>query len=113
MVAQTSETRSSGGIVKGLKALLVLALVIVALVLGVWISVDNPQPVSLVLMGFSLPPIAQGVLITGVLMLGAILGFVISLIPTLKITNENLSLRRKVRRRDKELGRLRKAPLKD
>jgi len=31
----------------------------------------------------------------------------------LKLTNENLSLKRKLRRRDKELQRLRKAPLTD
>ena len=112
-MARTGDSRPGGGVVKGVKALLALILLMAALVLGVWISVDNPEPVSLTLMGFSLPAVAQGVLVTGILLLGAVLGFLISLIPTLKITNDNLSLKRKLKRRDKELGRLRRAPLKD
>ena len=105
----------SGGIplLNWIKGFLLLSLGFAALILGVWVSVDNPQQVTLVLLGFSLPGIALGVMVTAILLFGAVLGFLFSLAPTLKLTNENLSLKRKLRRRDKELQRLRKAPLTD
>lgn len=108
-------TNKSGAIplLNWIKGFLFLVLALSALVLGVWISVDNPQQVTVVLLGFSMPQIALGLLVTGVLLCGAVLGFVFSLAPTLKLTNENMSLKRKLRRRDKELKRLRKAPLTD
>lgn len=106
---------SAGGVplLGWIKGLFLFVLAVVALTLGVWVSVDNPQPVNLVLLGFSMPGVALGVLVTGILLCGAVLGFIFSLAPTLKLTNENLSLKRKLKRRDKELQRLRKAPLSD
>lgn len=109
----TNTASSSRGLplLNWIKILLLLFSVSVALILGVWVSLDNPQPVTVVLLGFSMPEIALGVLMTGVLLCGAVLGFVFSLMPTLRLKNENLSLKRKLKRRDKELERLRKAPL--
>jgi uncharacterized integral membrane protein len=96
---------------KSLKKLLVVVLALSAVILGIWFSVDNPQEITLVLLGFDLPEMPLGVVVLGVLLLGASVGFCVSLLPVIKAAGENSSLKRKLKRRDKELERLRKAPL--
>ena len=96
---------------KSFKALLLLLIVLVAVGLGGWLSVDNPQSVALILFGIDLPQMSLGVLVLGILLLGAISGFCVSLMPMLTVSNQNASLKRKLKRRDKELERFRKAPL--
>jgi len=95
------------------KRLLLLCLVVLLLVLGLWFSSENTAQVAVKLLGFPVPEVALGVLLLAVLLLGAVLGFVVSLLPLLRLTNRNLSLARKLKRRDLELERLRKVPLMD
>ncbi|WP_439136318.1 LapA family protein [Pseudomaricurvus sp.] len=92
---------------------IVLLLVLVAgLVVGVWFSTDNTQMVNVSLLGFGMPAMSLGLLICAVFALGTALGYVISLLPVLSLKNHNLSLKRKLNRRDKEIERLRRAPAK-
>ncbi len=93
-----------------LKKLLILLMLLVGLALGIWFSIDNPQKVTVTLLGFPLPAVSLGVMIFGVFALGTALGYVISLWPVLGLKNHNLSLKRKLKRRDKELERLRRVP---
>jgi len=95
------------------KRLALLLLVVALLLLGLWFSAENTARVAVVLLGFPMPDVAQGVLLLVVLLLGAVLGFVMSVLPLLRLTNRNMSLARKLKRRDLELERMRKAPLVD
>lgn len=95
-----------------IKKIVVLLILVCGLVLGVWFSTENTQPLSIVLLGFPMPAVSSGVLICGVLLAGAIVGYLVSLVAGLKTRNDNLSLKRKLNRLDKELERLRKAPVK-
>lgn len=96
-----------------LKRLLLLCLVVLLLMLGLWFSSENTERVAVLLLGFPMPEVALGVLLLVVLLFGAVMGFVMSMLPLLRLTNRNLSLSRKLKRRDLELERLRKAPLVD
>jgi uncharacterized integral membrane protein len=96
---------------KSFKTLLIWLIVLIAIGLGVWLSIDNPQSVILILFGLDLPQMSLGVIVLGALLLGAVSGFFVSLMPMLKISSQNASLQRKLKRRDKELVRFRKAPL--
>jgi len=91
--------------------LALLLLVVALLMLGLWFSSENTEQVVVVVLGFPMPEVTLGVLLLAVLLLGAALGFIMSLLPFLRLTNRNLSLARKLKRRDLELERLRKAPL--
>lgn len=95
-----------------LKKLLILIVLISGLILGVWFSTENTQPVSVLLLGFPMPEISAGVLIAGVLLMGAIVGYLISLISSIKLRNEKIFLKRRLARSEKELDRLRKAAVK-
>jgi|GEM_PF-305346 len=95
------------------KRFVLLLLVVLLLALGLWFSSENTGRVVVLLLGFPAPEVALGVLLLSVLLLGAVLGFVMSLLPLLRLTNRNLSLARKLKRRDLELERLRKIPLLD
>ena len=95
-----------------LKRLLLLAVMITGLILGIWFSTENSQLVSVYVMGFSTPEISLGLLVFFVLALGTLLGYLLSVIPNLTLKSKMMSLQRKLQRRDVELERLRKAPLK-
>ena len=92
--------------------MLLLCIVLAGAVLGVWFSADNEQPITLIVLGFPLPPIRSGFLIAGVLLAGTLLGWTISVLSSLKGGAEKVALQRKVDRQEKELDRLRKAPAK-
>lgn len=95
-----------------LKKLLILIVLLSGLILGVWFSTENTQPISVLLLGFPMPAVSAGVLLCGVLLLGAVIGFVVSLISGIKLRNEKLLLKRRLARCEKELDRLRKASVK-
>lgn len=94
-----------------LKRIFWLFIILSLLLVGLWFSSENVQPVEVVLLGFSMPKMNVGVLLPLVLLLGALLGFVLSLGPLARLQNRNLSLQRKLGRRERELQSLRKAPL--
>ncbi len=91
-----------------IKRLLLLLVLLCGLILGVWFSVENAQPLAVTILGFSLPKFSVGVWLTAVLLLGAVLGYVISAFSALKLKNENMSLNRKLKRRDREIEKMRK-----
>ncbi len=95
-----------------IKKVLLLVLLLVGLILGVWFSTENAQVVNVLLLGFPMPPVSLGVLVCGVLLAGAIVGYLLSLLGGLKLKGDVLALKRQLNRRDKELERLRKAPVK-
>lgn len=90
-----------------------VVLIFTTMAVGYWFNTENTQDVSLTLFGFALPASSLGVMVCLTLLLGSVLGFVVSLLPILRLTNENLSLKRKLKRRDAELTKLRTAALKD
>lgn len=94
-----------------IKRLILLAVIILGLILGIWFSAENTQPLSVVFLGFPLPEWPAGIWLTFILLLGACLGYLVSLMPALKLKNENMSLQRKLKRRDREIEKLRKLPL--
>jgi len=96
-----------------LKKLFVFACVLAMLVLGLWFSTENSQLVSLVLLGFKIPALSLGVLVTIVLLFGGVLGLFVGLLPVISLKRRNRSLERQLDRRDRELKHFRKAPLKE
>ncbi len=94
-----------------IKRLIILLVLLCGIVLGVWFSAENAQPLSVTALGFPMPELPVGIWLTGVFLLGTGLGYVISVISTLKLKNHNLSLSRKLKRRDRELEKLRKLPV--
>jgi uncharacterized integral membrane protein len=95
------------------KRVLLGALLLVALVVGYWFNTENAQLVVLTLFGLSLPESSLGIITCLTLLIGGGLGFLAGLLPILRLTNENLSLKRKLKRRDAELTKLRTAALRD
>ena len=79
------------------------------LLLGIWFCVENSQPLVLKVYGFSAPELPVGLIVTLALLTGALLGYIMSLPWLLRTRNRIRSLNRKLRRRDKELERLRGA----
>lgn len=96
-----------------LKRLLLCLLLLAALVVGYWFNTENSQMVTLTLFGLSLPASSLGVVTCLTLLIGGGFGFFVGLLPILRLTNENLSLKRKLKRRDAELTKLRTAALRD
>lgn len=94
------------------KKLVLLLVLIAGLIIGIWFSSDNMQMVSVSLLGFPMPVMSLGLLVCGAFVLGTGLGYLFSLWPVLSLKNHNLSLKRKLKRRDSELDRLRRAPIK-
>lgn len=94
-----------------IKRLLILLVLLCGVVLGVWFSAENAQPLSVTALGFAMPELPVGLWLTGVFLLGTGLGYAVSVISTLKLKNHNMSLSRKLKRRDRELEKLRKLPV--
>lgn len=95
-----------------IKKIMMLVILIIGLVLGVWFSTENTLPVQVMLLGFPMPTLSLGLLVCGVLLAGAVVGYLLSLLSAVRLRNDNLSLKRQLSRRDKELERLRKPPAK-
>ncbi|MYM62881.1 LapA family protein [Pseudomaricurvus sp. HS19] len=89
------------------RKLAVLVVAALGLLLGIWFCVENSQPLVLKVYGFDAPELPVGLIITLALLTGALVGYVMSLPWLLRARNRIASLNRKLRRRDKELDRLR------
>lgn len=99
--------------VKWLKRLIVGILVVLAALMGMWIANGNGQLVSLTLFSWVSRPHPLGLVICAVFFLGVVSGILVSVPTYLSHRGIVASLRRKLARRDKELNRLRTAPLRD
>lgn len=90
-----------------LKRLLVLIAALVVLLSGYWIAAENTAEVSLVLFGFTLPAMAQGLVFCLALFVGVLLGCLVSLVPVLRLTLAVRGHKKSLRRRDAEIDVLR------
>ncbi len=96
-----------------IKRLVTILLILLALALGIWITLDNSQPVSLILFGFALPSAKLGVWILATFVLGIAVGYLGSLWPYLATKRKLLSQDRKIKRSERELDKLRAGALKE
>ncbi len=74
---------------KSLKRLLYALILLLCLFMGLWLTQDNPQAVTVTLLGFSLPPLALGLWLVIALVGGVVLGMAASL-PRLLRLNRRL-----------------------
>ena len=84
---------------KRIKRILLLSLALIAILAGFKFSVDNEQPLQLILFGWHLPSIPIGFWILSALLLGCLLGLALSYLP-------NLLARRSLKAKEKKIIRL-------
>ncbi len=97
---------------KWVKRLLLMALLLVAVVVGLVIALENTSPVSLMLLGYPLPELSLGVWVSLFLLAGALIGLLISFLPLLFVRYSNSNKDKKILRLQKELNALRVSGLK-
>lgn len=90
------------------KKIILLLVLVIGLVVGIWFSTENTEVVTASLFGFELPAMTLGLLVCSAFALGTGLGYLVSLLPVLTLKNTNMSLRRKLKRRDQEIERYKK-----
>lgn len=98
-----------------LKIKVILAATIAVLVMGLgwWISSENSQMVSPTLMGIQLPSWNLGVWLFIMLLLGAVIGYLLSLLSYVKMRSRTRSVQRQLNRCEQEVAKLRTAGLRD
>ena len=98
--------------IRWIKRLLVIAVLVFALMIGVTFTSENSQLFALILFGFQLPEQPVGLWILIALLLGGLMGIVLSIFPRLLIEQNLANKNRKIRQLEKELGQLRTNHLK-
>lgn len=96
-----------------IKAILAVIIAILVMGLGWWISSENSQIVSPKLMGLQLPSWNLGVWLFITLLVGGVLGYLLSLLSYLKIQSRSLAIQRKLNRCEQEVAKLRTAGLRE
>lgn len=96
-----------------LKVLLAAIIAILVMGLGWWISSENSQLVSPVLMGIQLPRLNLGAWLFIMLLIGGVFGYLFSLLSYLKLRSQSLSAQRKLSRCEQEVAKLRTAALRN
>lgn len=96
-----------------LKLLLGAVILIAISAVGMVINADNTNVVSPTLFGISLPSASLGVWLFATLLAGGILGFIVSLLSTLKSHGQKALLSRKLKQCENELAQLRTSALRD
>ncbi len=86
------------------KKILAIVVLLVGAIIGIWLGVENDQPLTLQLFGLALPSFPAGFVIVVTLLLGAAAGVLVSWLPFLVLKNHNRLLQRKLTRqlRDNE-----------
>ena len=82
-----------------IKRILLLLIILAAVILGFKFSIDNGQPVQLLFFGWQLPDIPLGVWVLCALLLGYLLGLLLSFVP-------NAFNRRSLTMKDNKIQRL-------
>ncbi len=82
-----------------IKHILLLSVALIAILAGFKFSVDNEEPLQLILFGWYLPSIPIGFWILSALLLGCLLGLILSYLP-------NLMARRSLKAKEKKIIRL-------
>jgi uncharacterized membrane protein YciS (DUF1049 family) len=96
-----------------IKALVAAIIAILVMGLGWWISSENSQLVSPILMGIPLPSLNLGVWLFIMLLVGGVLGYLFSLFSYWKLKSQSASAQRKLTRCEQEVAKLRTAALRD
>ena len=93
--------------------LLVGALFLIAIVVvGMVVSADNDQIVQPVFIGFHFPQATLGVWLFVALLVGGILGFIVSIVSAFKNLGQKARLARKLKQCEQELNQLRTSNLR-
>lgn len=97
------------------KLKLVFAVVVLGAiaVLGMVINADNSQLIAPVLLGLRLPNATLGIWLFLALLVGGVLGYLVSLLSTLKSHGQKSRLNRKLKHCEQELAQLRTSALRD
>lgn len=77
----------------------------VALLLGIWVGIDNRQDISLTLLGFQLPGLPLGLLIFLVLLVGTSIGGLLTLPSSLKYKRAAKRYRRRLLEAESKLAK--------
>jgi uncharacterized integral membrane protein len=93
-----------------LKRMVVWSVALLVLLGGYWIAAENTTPVTLTLFGLALPALTLGLVCCLALLLGVLLGCMVSLLPLLRLSARLRSQRRALAQRDTELTQLRASP---
>jgi uncharacterized membrane protein YciS (DUF1049 family) len=96
-----------------IKVLLAAILGVMVMGLGWWISSENSQMVSPTLVGVQLPSWNLGVWLFIMLLVGGIVGYLLSLPGYIRIRGHVLAVQRKLNRCEQEVAKLRTAGLRD
>lgn len=98
--------------VKWFYRLILSILLLVSIFVGVMFTIDNSTPVGLLFFGFQLPVLNVGLWLVIALLLGAVIGLLVSFIPLLFNKHSHFNKDRKISRLEKELDALRISALK-
>jgi len=99
--------------IKWIKRLTFLVLLIIAIIIGIVFTSENSQQLSLVLLGYTLPELKLGLWLVLALLLGSVLGLLLSMLSLLIRGQSVNSKSRKIKRLEKELQQLRTASIKN
>ena len=97
---------------KWLKRLLLIILFVSALVLGVVFTSENNTPVAIWLLGYQLPSLQLGLWLLLSLLLGSLVGLLLTMLPNLQHKQQLASRERKINALQKELNSLRTTAVK-
>ena len=79
-----------------LKRVLFLLVLVAALLIGILFGYENQESVELVIMGFSIEGFSLGFIVTFSLLIGALLGYVLSLWSVMKAKAQTRSLKKQI-----------------
>lgn len=96
-----------------LKLLFALLIAVGVMIVGWVVSSENNQLVSPVLFGYGLPRWNLGVWLLLMLLIGGLLGWLISIFSYFRYVGRSRSLQRRLSSRDQEISRLRASSMKD
>jgi putative membrane protein len=97
---------------KWIKRLLFIALLAVAIIIGVVFTSENNHSISLVVFSFPLPELSVGLWVFIALLVGAIIGLLVSSLPVLFSRYTHSNKDKKILQLQKELNTLRISGLK-
>lgn len=98
--------------IKWFKRITLLIILILALCLGITIAYQNGQAVNIILLNYPLPELKLGLWVVIILLIGSLIGLILSYLPRLWMRNSIAAKDRKIRQLEKELNQLRAASLK-
>ncbi len=99
--------------IKWIKRLIFLMLLIIAIIVGIVFTSENNQQLSLIFLGYPLPELKLGLWIVLSLLLGSVMGLLLSMLSLFVRGQSVNSKSRKIKRLEQELQQLRTASIKN